>query len=59
MHEPKEPFRNHTELCCELIDWVCDRNIPGDFAFDCYFTNAESSTTSDEDRSDAGAMSAT
>ena len=19
----KEPFRNHTVLCCELIDWVC------------------------------------
>src|ERR1700712_1122018 len=37
----KEPFRNHTKLCCELIDWVCEREIPGDFAFDCYFTNAE------------------
>jgi DDE superfamily endonuclease len=37
----KEPFRNHTKLCCELIDWVCERDIPGDFAFDCYFTNAE------------------
>jgi hypothetical protein len=36
-----EPFRNHTKLCCELIDWVCERKIPGDFAFDCYFTNAE------------------
>jgi hypothetical protein len=36
-----EPFRNHTALCCELIDWVCERNIPGDFALDCYFTNAE------------------
>jgi hypothetical protein len=36
-----EPFRNHTKLCCELIDWVCEREIPGDFAFDCYFTNAE------------------
>ena len=36
-----EPFRNHTKLCCELIDWVCQRKIPGDFAFDSYFTNAE------------------
>ena len=36
-----EPFRNHTKLCCELIDWVCERKIPGDFAFECYFTNAE------------------
>lgn len=37
----KEPFRNHTVLCCELIDWVCERGIPGDFTMDCYFTNAE------------------
>ena len=37
----KEPFRNHTKLCCELIDWVCERQIPGDFAMDSYFTNAE------------------
>jgi DDE superfamily endonuclease len=36
-----EPFRNHTKLCCELIDRACERKIPGDFAFDCYFTNAE------------------
>jgi hypothetical protein len=35
-----EPFRNHTVLCCELIDWVCQRKIPGDFAVDSYFTNA-------------------
>ena len=28
-------------LCCELIDWVCERNIPGDFTMDCYFTSAE------------------
>ena len=37
----KEPFRNHTALCCELIDWVCERDIPGDFAFDCWFTHAD------------------
>ena len=37
----KEPFRNHTALCCELIDWVCERRIPGDFAMDSYFTCAE------------------
>jgi hypothetical protein len=34
------PFRDHTTLCQELIDWVCDQNIPGTFAFDSYFTNA-------------------
>jgi len=36
-----EPFRNHTALCRELIDWVCERRIPGDFTMDCYFTSAE------------------
>lgn len=34
-------FVNHTKLFCELIDWVCEREIPGDFVFDSYFTNAE------------------
>jgi len=34
-------FENHTVLFCQLIDWVCERNIPGDFTFDSYFTNAE------------------
>ncbi len=37
----KEPFRNHTKLCCDLIDWVCQRRIPGDFTRDSDFTNAE------------------
>ena len=36
-----ESFRNHTVLCRELIDWVCEHHIPGDFTMDCYFTNAE------------------
>jgi hypothetical protein len=36
-----KPFVNHTKLCLELIDWVCARQIPGAFAFDSYFTNAE------------------
>src|SRR5262245_58386312 len=35
------PFRNHTQLCIELVDWVIARQIPGDFTFDSYFTNAE------------------
>jgi hypothetical protein len=34
------PFKDHTALCQELIDWVCQQNIPGTFAFDIYFTNA-------------------
>jgi DDE superfamily endonuclease/Transposase DDE domain len=37
----EEPFRNHTVLCCDLVDWVCDREIAGDFTVDSYFTNAE------------------
>jgi hypothetical protein len=36
-----EEFFNHTNLCCQLVDWVCKREIPGDFTFDSYFTNAE------------------
>jgi hypothetical protein len=35
-----EPFKDHTVLCKELIDWVCERDIPGTFTFDSYFTNA-------------------
>lgn len=35
-------FKNHTVLCCELIDWVVGQQIPGTFAFDSYFTNAPS-----------------
>lgn len=34
------PFRDHTVLCQELIDWVCEQNVPGTFAMDSYFTNA-------------------
>jgi hypothetical protein len=36
-----EEFVDHTKLFCQLVDWVCDREIPGDFTFDSYFTNAE------------------
>src|SRR5262245_34577105 len=34
-------FKNHTVLCQELIDWVVEHNIPGDFTFDSYFTHAD------------------
>jgi hypothetical protein len=34
------PFKDHTALCQELIDWVCAQGIPGTFTFDSYFTNA-------------------
>ena len=35
-----EEFFDHTKLFCQLVDWTCEREIPGDFAFDSYFTNA-------------------
>ena len=36
-----ETFQDHTQLFCQLIDWVCEREIPGGFRlFDSYFTNA-------------------
>src|SRR5947209_11661012 len=33
-------FRDHTDLCQELIAWVCQNGIPGTFTMDSYFTNA-------------------
>ena len=36
-----ETFEDHTVLFCQLVDWVCQRDIPGDFTFDSYFTNAK------------------
>ena len=33
-------FKTHTVLLQELVDWVVKQDIPGDFAFDSYFTNA-------------------
>src|SRR5207244_12644974 len=35
------PFKSHTDICIDLIDWVVTEAIPGDFTFDSYFTNAE------------------
>ena len=37
----QEKFVDHTELFCELVDWVCKQEIPGDFVFDSFFTNAK------------------
>lgn len=36
-----EKFQDHGVLFRQLVDWVCERNIPGDFTFDCYFSSAE------------------
>ena len=40
--EAAGPFRSHTQLFQELVDWVVAQQIPGAFAFDSYFTNAAS-----------------
>ena len=37
----KATFKSHTELFIELVDWIEEQEIVGDFTFDCYFTNAE------------------
>lgn len=37
----KEAFKDHNQLVRELVDWVCEGKIPGDFTFDSYFTNAK------------------
>jgi hypothetical protein len=34
------PFKDHTLLFQELVDWAEERHIPGTFAMDSYFTNA-------------------
>lgn len=36
-----DKFQDHGVLFRQLVDWVCARNIPGDFTFDSYFTSAE------------------
>jgi DDE superfamily endonuclease len=36
----KVPFKDHTKLFHELVDWSQEQNIPGTFAMDSYFTNA-------------------
>lgn len=36
----KVPFKDHTHLFHELVDWSQERNIPGTIAMDSYFTNA-------------------
>jgi hypothetical protein len=34
-------FKDHTQLCIELIEDAVARAIPGDFTFDSYFTSAK------------------
>jgi hypothetical protein len=35
-----EAFVDHNQLFRALVDWVINSEIPGDFAFDCWFTHA-------------------
>ena len=35
----KAKFQDHNALFRELVEWVVQQQIPGDFAFDSYFTN--------------------
>ncbi|REJ69525.1 MAG: IS701 family transposase [Planctomycetota bacterium] len=35
-----EEFLDHGVLFRQLVSWVCEREIPGDFAFDSYFSGA-------------------
>lgn len=37
-----ETFEDHGVLFRQLVDWVCERSIPGDFTFDSYFSSAAS-----------------
>jgi hypothetical protein len=34
-------FEDHGGLFRHLVDWVCEREIPGHFTFDSYFSSAE------------------
>jgi hypothetical protein len=36
-----QDFEDHGQLFRQLVDWVCERGIPGDFTFDSYFSSAE------------------
>jgi hypothetical protein len=49
-----EQFLDHTKLFCDLVDQVCTQEIPGDFAFDSYFTNAENLNYIDSKKDSGG-----
>jgi hypothetical protein len=34
-------FKDHTQMFKELVDWVVEQKIPGEFTFDCYFSSKE------------------
>lgn len=48
------PFQDHGVLFRQLVDWVCQRNIPGDFTFDSYFSSAENLNHLHEHKNEQG-----
>jgi hypothetical protein len=50
----KTEFKDHTLQCKELIDWTVQQNVPGDFVFDSYFTNAPIANHIHDKQSDRG-----
>lgn len=49
-----EDFQDHGLLFRQLVDWVCDRKIPGDFTFDSYFSSAENLNHIHEHKNEQG-----
>lgn len=39
--EQRERFIDHAAIFRELVDWVCEEKIPGDFVFDLYFSGVD------------------
>jgi DDE superfamily endonuclease len=49
-----EEFEDHGRLFRQLVDWVCERQIPGDFTFDSYFSSAENLNHIHQQRDERG-----
>ena len=49
-----ETFEDHGVLFRQLVDWVCEREIPGDFTFDSYFSGAPNLNHIHEHKNDQG-----
>lgn len=49
-----EAFEDHGLLFRQLVDWVCERKIPGDFTFDSYFSSAANLNHIQEQKNERG-----
>lgn len=49
-----QTFEDHGVLFRQLVDWVCERDIPGDFTFDSYFSSAANLNHLDEQKNAQG-----